>query len=62
MITCISFENIFTISLPQFIGIIPIQTSSIHITVFIVHCNTGYTVQHDAVSMYFGNDNVNIIL
>ena len=43
MMTCISYEIIFTISLPKWIDIAPFQTCVIHVTDSIIHCNTDYS-------------------
>ena len=44
MITPIGYENAFTVSLPQIIGIVPIQTTAIHVKVIIMYCTMDYTV------------------
>ena len=43
MITCISYEIIFTISLPKLIDIAPRKTCVIHVTDSVRHCNTDYS-------------------
>ena len=43
IITCISYEIIFTKSLPKLINIAPFQTCVIHVTDSIRHCNADYS-------------------
>ena len=43
MITCISYEIMFTLSLPKLINIASVLTSVIRVTDSIRHCNTDYS-------------------
>ena len=43
IITCISYENVFTTYLPKLINIAPFQTCVIRVTDSIRHCNTDFS-------------------